>query len=121
MIDPISVTMGAVLIEIVKIWLPVGVALFSCFKVIQWIKFKLINIDSNVIILHAAINKVKDSVDNNNTSIVSELKGQTVAIVEESKEMRADFRTFYAPMLMNQHANIAVRSRKNTKKPVDKA
>jgi hypothetical protein len=120
MIDPISLTIWSIIIEIVKIWVPVGAALYGLFTLVHWIKTKLMAIDTNVILSIDAINNVAKSVNSNNDSITSELKEQTLAIVGESKELRADFRTFYAPMLIGQQSQtLPVRARKNIKKDID--
>jgi hypothetical protein len=96
MIDPISGTLiGPVIYEIAKIWLPVGGLAFGLFQAWQWVKQKLINIDANTI-------SVKTSIDH-----------QTNAITDQFKELRSDFRTFFA---LNAAAQAPARA-KRTRKP----
>ena len=66
------------------------------YKVINWIKSKLTNIDSNVVAL-------KDSMDTHISGLREDIKLQTSTIATALSEQRQDFRTFYAPsMLMQQ-------------------
>lgn len=78
--------------------------LFGVFKMINWIKTKLTNIDENVI-------KLKDSMDSHITGLRQDIKEQTHIISNALTEQRNDFRTFYAPtllMMQQQQAQTAV-------------
>lgn len=83
----------------VKYWLSVGALIWTITKIMNWVrKIKetdLVNIQTGV------------------TNLNHELVKQTSAIVNELKEMRADFRTFYVPGLTMQPARMrASRSRR---------
>lgn len=90
--------------------------LFGVFKVISWIKTKFTSIDNNVV-------ELKNSMDTHITGLRDEIKHQTQALTSELKEQRQDFRTFYAPTLLQMMATKtpeplpirAKRTRKNTK------
>jgi len=71
----------------------VTTALFGVFKVINWIKAKIANIDSNVV-------ELKTSMDAHIGGLRDDIKQQTTTLATALQEQRADFRTFYAPTIM---------------------
>lgn len=83
----------------IKYWLTVAAAVWPIFKIVSWVKkikeTDIVNLQTGV------------------STLNHELVKQTSAIVNELKEMRADFRTFYIPALAVQPARMrAARTRK---------
>lgn len=87
----------------IKYWLTAGSVVWTIMKIMNWVKkikeTDLVNIQSGV------------------STLNHELVKQTSAIVNELKEMRADFRTFYVPGLTMQPARMrAARTKKEPAK-----
>ena len=88
--------------------------LFGMFKIINWIKVKLSNIDTNVV-------ELKNSMDSHITGLRDDIKSQTINIVSELKEQRSDFRTFYGPTLLHMQLNSPLAAPLKAKRTVRKA
>lgn len=110
--EPLSIASITIIAKNFSIILSIVGLLFGVFKVINWIKSKLTNIDSNVIAL-------KESMDGHITGLRDDIKEQTVAITSALSEQRQDFRTFYAPMsLLMQNQQNQYQAAFAAKKPV---
>jgi len=103
-------------IKIIGIILTACSFLFGVFKVINWIKAKFVNIDSNV-------KDLKDTINVSMTGLRDDVKEQTTVLVKELQEQRADFRAFIGPALFQMQQNallnsqiVPVRAKKNIRK-----
>ena len=67
--------------------------LFGVFKVINWIKGKFVSINENVV-------ELKTMMTENMTGLREDIKNQTTTLASELREQRQDFRTFYAPYIV---------------------
>jgi hypothetical protein len=91
-----------------------GGLLFGVFKVINWIKSKLTNIDSNVV-------ELKKTFESNMAGLREDIKSQTTTLATALSEQRADFRTFYAPtLLMMQQQQLQEPLPVRAKRPIRK-
>lgn len=98
----------------IKYWLSIGAVVWTIMKIMHWVKkikeTDLVNIQSSV-------SAVSNEINSGLTTLNAELVKQTSAIVNELKEMRADFRTFYVPGLTMQPARMrAARKKKEPAK-----
>ena len=89
-------------------------AIIGVYKVINWVKTKLSSIDLNVV-------ELKQSMDTHITGLRDDVKAQTNALTTELREQRSDFRTFYAPSLLqmmsaNQPVPVPVRAKQTVNK-----
>ena len=103
MIDPITLpSTVAIAYEVIKIWIPIGGFFFGAFKVYNWVKDSLTGIKEDV------------------KGLRTEIASQTLSFTNEMKESRADFRTFFIPLLTAVNAQTASRPvrAKRTKKAV---
>ena len=87
----------------VRWWCSVGGVFFVLYKAVDWIKSIKTNDLANV---QVGVVDIKDSLD----KVHDEVKGQTTAVCTELKEMRQEFRTYFAPMIAT-----SARSRKRKK------
>lgn len=83
--------------DLIKTVLAFGGASVSVYKVIQWIKD----------IREKDLHEIKTGM----TGVQTEMSKQTEALVAELKEQRADFRTFYAPLLQAVATPVVARPR----------
>ena len=88
--DLISVTLILTILKITGGLTALCTFMFGVFKVINWIKTKLANIDANVVDL-------KNSMDENIGGLREEIKFQTATLATALSEQRSDFRSYYAP------------------------
>ena len=110
--EPLSIASITIIAKNFSIIVSVLGLLFGVFKVINWVKSKLTNIDANVIAL-------KNSMDTHITGLRDDIKDQTAAITSALSEQRQDFRTFYAPMsLLMQNQQNQYQAIVAAKKPI---
>jgi hypothetical protein len=77
--------------EEAKFWIGIGTAFWILFKAINWVK----SIKENDIPhIQNGVNELKTSME----SVHTELKEQTSAVVTELKDIKADLRTYFAPV-----------------------
>ena len=113
--EPITLTIVFSVLKDASIIASSVAALFGVFKVINWIKTKIANIDSNVV-------ELKTSMDTHIIALRNDVKDQTTAITAALSEQRQDFRTFYAPTLLmmqnqqNQFQPVPIRAKKQVKR-----
>ncbi len=101
--------------EQAKFWLPAITAAYAIFRAWNWVKAiretDLTTITSSVKNTNAAVEKLE-------ASMSAHLQAQTVSIVDQLKELRSDFRTFYT---IPQPQMVPARSRKPATKRKQKA
>ena len=108
MLDPVTVGALTLGYEFVKYWLPILGAAFGLFKVINWVKSHLININSNVINLNENTSLLRDEIKTQTEDFKEAVTIQTQAFVGEVKELRSDFRTFYVPAILSQNSAMSM-------------
>jgi hypothetical protein len=106
MIDPVvSPLLLSGLYEAIKFWLPVSAFFFGIYKGWDWVK--------------NSINEIKTDVKDVKTGITT----QTVALTDEIKEQRQDFRAFFLPLLtlaQGQSTQVQPVRAKRTRKTIAK-
>lgn len=110
--EPISLATLLVILKIVGGLMTFFTVTFGVFKVITWVKSKFINIDANVTAL-------KSTMETGFKNLSDDIKSQTTTIATELREQRQDFRTFYAPILLQQavqQAPIPVKAKRSPRK-----
>ena len=114
--DLISLTLLLTILKITGGLATLCTLMFGVFRVINWIKTKLTNIDATVL-------ELKDSMDTHISGLREDIKLQTSTLAIALQEQRADFRTFCAPslLMMNQQlhpllAATPVRAKRAAKK-----
>lgn len=90
----------------VKYWLSIGAVVWTILKIMNWVK-KIKETD---------LVNIQTGVHNLNTELVK----QTTAIVNELKESRADFRTFFVTGLALQPQPARMRAARTRKETVTK-
>jgi hypothetical protein len=93
MVDPISLSTVIFVCKAIGTVFTLCGAAFGAFSVINWIKSKLTNIDTNLIELKHTFNTAIQG-------LRDDTKSQTITIASALGEQRSDFRTFYGPTLL---------------------
>lgn len=88
--EPIS---AVLILSILKVLGSITSALgviVGVFKVIGWIKTKLVSIDENVV-------ELKNSINTDINGLREDIKHQTATLASALNEQRQDFRTYFSP------------------------
>ena len=90
---------GLWLYEQLKYWLPALGILWGAFKTFRWVKEirekDLADLKISVEGLKTGITDTKSAVEKMEEGVGTKIENQTISIVDQLKELRSDFRTFY--------------------------
>jgi hypothetical protein len=104
---------GSFLYEQLKFWIPVvsfGWALYKSFSWVKAIREKdLADVKISVASVETGVKETNAAVARLEATLSEHIKSQTVAFVDQIKELRSDFRTFYT---MPSPQMIPARARK---------